>query len=125
MTYAMTLDHSWEIMSEEEMYDVNGGFYMNSGAVQATVMHLASGSPISATAIATAIKFSASWLGVKFGALGGPLGMATGFVLGTWLVTQSAVIAERLFSAFGRGKGIQWGIDTIWIAIPVITGEIR
>ena len=25
MTYAMTLDHSWEIMSEEEMYDVNGG----------------------------------------------------------------------------------------------------
>jgi len=26
MTYAMTLDNSWEIMNEEEMYDVNGGF---------------------------------------------------------------------------------------------------
>lgn len=25
MTYAMTLDNSWEIMSEDEMYDVNGG----------------------------------------------------------------------------------------------------
>ncbi len=25
MTYAMTLDNSWELMSEEEMYDVNGG----------------------------------------------------------------------------------------------------
>ena len=25
MTYAMTLDNSWEMMSEEEMYDVNGG----------------------------------------------------------------------------------------------------
>jgi len=25
MTYAMTLDNSWEIMNEEEMYDVNGG----------------------------------------------------------------------------------------------------
>ena len=29
MTYAMTLDHSWEIMSEEEMYDVNGGDSLN------------------------------------------------------------------------------------------------
>ena len=25
MTYAMTLDNSWELMTEEEMYDVNGG----------------------------------------------------------------------------------------------------
>ena len=25
MTYAMTLDNSWEMMSEDEMYDVNGG----------------------------------------------------------------------------------------------------
>ena len=25
MTYAMTLDNSWEIMNEDEMYDVNGG----------------------------------------------------------------------------------------------------
>ncbi len=25
MTYAMTLDNSWEIMCEEEMYDINGG----------------------------------------------------------------------------------------------------
>jgi len=25
MTYAMTLDNSWEVMNEEEMYDVNGG----------------------------------------------------------------------------------------------------
>jgi len=29
MTYAMTLDNSWELMSEEEMYDVNvGGNFM-------------------------------------------------------------------------------------------------
>ncbi|MFH5880853.1 hypothetical protein [Liberiplasma polymorphum] len=26
MTYAMTLDNSWELMTEEEMYDVNGGW---------------------------------------------------------------------------------------------------
>ena len=26
MTYAMTLDNSWELMTEDEMYDVNGGF---------------------------------------------------------------------------------------------------
>jgi len=25
MTYGLTLDNSWELMSEEEMYDVNGG----------------------------------------------------------------------------------------------------
>lgn len=25
MTYAMTFDNSWELMSEDEMYDVNGG----------------------------------------------------------------------------------------------------
>ncbi|MDY0278596.1 MAG: hypothetical protein RBQ97_10995 [Acholeplasma sp.] len=25
MTYAMTLDNAWELMTEDEMYDVNGG----------------------------------------------------------------------------------------------------
>ncbi len=29
MTYAMTLDNSWELMSEEEMYEVNGGGQIN------------------------------------------------------------------------------------------------
>ena len=27
MTYAITLDNSWEMMSEDEMYDVNGGLW--------------------------------------------------------------------------------------------------
>jgi len=31
MTYAMTLDNSWELMTEDEMYDVNGGFLGWSG----------------------------------------------------------------------------------------------
>lgn len=31
MTYAMTLDNSWELMNEEEMYDVNGGGLFASG----------------------------------------------------------------------------------------------
>ncbi|MDX9691945.1 MAG: hypothetical protein RBT45_05755 [Acholeplasmataceae bacterium] len=26
MTYAMTLDNSWELMNEDEMYEINGGF---------------------------------------------------------------------------------------------------
>jgi len=26
MSYAMTLDNSWDVMSEDEMYDVNGGW---------------------------------------------------------------------------------------------------
>ena len=26
MTYTMTLDNSWELMSEDEMYEVNGGW---------------------------------------------------------------------------------------------------
>lgn len=30
MTYAMTLDNSWKLMSEEEMYDVNGGISFDS-----------------------------------------------------------------------------------------------
>jgi len=30
MTYAMTLDNSWEIMSEDEMYDVNGGLSLGT-----------------------------------------------------------------------------------------------
>lgn len=30
MTYAMTLDNSWEIMDENEMYDVNGGKYLGT-----------------------------------------------------------------------------------------------
>jgi len=33
MTYAMTLDNSWELMSEDEMYDVNGGIQIGSNYV--------------------------------------------------------------------------------------------
>lgn len=32
MTYAMTLDNSWELMTEEEMYDVNGGAVFFQGS---------------------------------------------------------------------------------------------
>ena len=38
MTYAMTLDHSWEIMSEDEMHDVNGGnWYLDNSQVRSLV----------------------------------------------------------------------------------------
>jgi len=32
MTYAMTLDNSWELMTEDEMYDVNGGWTTYQGS---------------------------------------------------------------------------------------------
>ena len=43
MTYAMTLDNSWELMTEEEMYDVNGGIsktyyeYLSGGSAIAWI----------------------------------------------------------------------------------------
>ncbi|MBV1708985.1 MAG: hypothetical protein KMY54_03920 [Erysipelothrix sp.] len=44
MTYAMTLDHSWEIMSEDEMHDVNGGWTAYRGAAAFAQISVISGS---------------------------------------------------------------------------------
>ena len=37
MTYAMTLDNSWELMTEDEMYDVNGGGSIYTWMVSAPI----------------------------------------------------------------------------------------
>jgi len=52
MTYAMTLDNSWEIMSEDEMYDVNGGMTVATMALMIDASLIAASLVIGAVAIA-------------------------------------------------------------------------
>jgi len=59
MTYGLTLDNSWELMSEEEMYDVNGGdgisFWTKAAIIAAAVA--------SAALLTVAIVYFQFWLG--------------------------------------------------------------
>jgi len=87
MTYAMTLDNSWELMTEDEMYDVNGGStqtYVGGAAVKEITNMLAN---------------VAGWatLAFKFGAflLGGTLTFATGV---------GAIVA------FASAMGLAWSL---------------
>jgi hypothetical protein len=75
MTYAMTLDNSWELMTEDEMYDVNGGGRITITLAKNFVMGTAAlifgaGVPAALAAIApTLVPQMAAWIAaaVPFG----------------------------------------------------------
>ncbi|MCU0104453.1 hypothetical protein N7603_02130 [Acholeplasma vituli] len=67
MTYAMTLDNSWELMTEDEMYDVNGG-----------------------GTIALSIRISAETIGA---AVGAGIGVYVGYLVGV-LAVKLGLIAS-------------------------------
>lgn len=59
MTYAMTLDNSWELMTEDEMYDVNGGVsFWTKAAVIASAVAVAA-------FLTVAIVYFQFWLGAS------------------------------------------------------------
>ncbi|NLK12912.1 MAG: hypothetical protein GX312_04875 [Candidatus Phytoplasma sp.] len=60
MTYAMTLDNSWELMSEDEMYEVNGGMTVSELALIIDVGLITASFVIGAVSIA-----QSSWTAAK------------------------------------------------------------
>jgi len=114
MTYAMTLDNSWEIMTEEEMYDVNGGFYLSNrdltGILVAVGINPLGGFlwGLGIYKLGALISSKAALLGAKIGGtIGGIVGSAVGALLGLGLVgSMSLKMADALIQ--GKGISVTW-----------------
>lgn len=110
MTYAMTLDNSWELMSEEEMYDVNGGAsidlyyisYNDLGALLGAAMM----SGITVAYAYTAVNLFATTVAVTIPALG--------LVLAAYILAHGAQFAWAIVDAVGSRKGIMIQANTFW-----------
>jgi hypothetical protein len=85
MTYAMTLDNSWNIMSEEEMYDVNGGVsFWTKTAIIASAIAVAA-------MLTVAIVYFQFWLGATI------MKLAIGaYITKLGAVTVATIIAGSL-----------------------------
>lgn len=122
MTYAMTLDHSWEIMSEDEMHDVNGGMYVPDSTIQAIAFAIGVNAATTIPAAMTAIKIGA---GIMAGWLAGlPGGNIIGVAGATYLMANVSSIAPAFVSAVVRRRGMDIGIDW-WFALPVLSFSAR
>ena len=64
MTYAMTLDNSWELMSEEEMYDVNGGGLFDK-AINKAIDFVKSGVAWTLVALGAKMTFTQIYAGLS------------------------------------------------------------
>lgn len=120
----LVMPSSYAVMDTEEMTYTDGGLYFNKSAVQGIVMSVCS-YPSSVSVIANGIKASCVWVSVKLGAAFGAAGWAIGCALSTWVWSQAAVIAERLFSAVMRKKGVDFKVGWQWGIIPCVEGTIR
>ncbi len=84
MTLAMALDNSFEIMNEDEMYDVNGGKWIDVHVHDSFVDSALGMEFGTATKMATATYCTV--LGMKLGlAAGGIYGMAFGAIMGAFI----------------------------------------
>lgn len=107
MTYAMTLDNSWELMSEDEMYDVNGGITFGSNYIYFTYNDLAA--TVGAVAMGYGTFYSAASLAALFIAntawLNGIVGVGT--LIWGLLGVSSIIIGGFLLEAARTQKGLE------------------
>ncbi|GEM_PF-6376939 len=117
MTYAMTLDNSWELMSEEEMYDVNGGaVYISNSTLVGMFSWLASFSVTTIVAYATVIKTTLAAF-VTGLSLGTAVAIAA-FIIGT----DTLGLAIELSSALTSGLGLEISLNYkkfLGVSIPI------
>ena len=106
MTYAMTLDNSWELMSEEEMYDVNGGaVYIPNGTLVGMFSWLASYSVATIFAYASIIK-------TTLAAFVTGLSLGTAAVIAAFIIgTDTIGLAIELSSALTSGLGLEISLN--------------
>lgn len=117
MTYAMTLDNSWELMSDEEMYEVNGGaVYISNSTLVGMFSWLASFSVTTIVAYATVIKTTLSAF-VTGLSLGTAVAIAA-FIIGT----DTLGLAIELSSALTSGLGLEISLNYkkfLGVSIPI------
>ena len=106
MTYGLTLDNSWELMSEEEMYDVNGGaVYIPNSTLVGMFSWLASFSVTTIVAYATVIK-------TTLAAFVTGLSLGTAAAIGLFILgTDTLGLAIELSSALTSGLGLEISLN--------------
>ncbi len=116
-----TLDNSFEIMNDSDMFDVNGGAYFSKNQVlgiSATLVGF--GAPLILLGMVGYKKFmlltiagiwkASSTLGVIFGAVGLVVGLLIGAVAST--------IASGFVNALIQGKGLKLGVKKTFFGMP-------
>jgi len=127
MTYAMTLDNSWELMTEEEMYDVNGGLYLNQGFVDSLLIGIIGSVNANAFGIAgtaTLVKGSAGFIIASLSPLGAA-GIVIGVLGSAYVISHAWEIAEALVTSSVHRKGIDVNFGWKWGVIPWIVFSAR
>lgn len=131
MTYAMTLDNSWAIMNEEEMYDVNGGWdmYISHSKIKGILGDVITNyGPINAAMIAggSTTLFAMVWASMK--TYSGLVALGAIPVWGQIAVAAigliSLAVVGTLLGAYLAGKGIKiWAnVDFSWFSVSVDVG---
>jgi len=116
MTYAMTLDNSWELMSEEEMYNVNGGYYIANSAIN-TLVAFASGAALTTAGRVGYIKLGTAFASMFVWGFGIP---AIGPLLAVYVAGNTVHFGAKLAivgSAFSIGSFAGILIKTIYDGI--------
>ncbi len=122
MTYAMTLDNSWELMSEDEMYDVNGGQTFTGLAAWAQITEMLAvtfglfvlGGKLAAAATATV------WTGIGtvIGILAA-VGATASILAGIWDATN--IVTAITFTVTGGGFNYNY-VGLFGIGVYLVTG---
>lgn len=100
MTYAMTLDNSWELMTEDEMYDVNGGGSLNISISKEFIVGAAQAIATGGTAAALAYLYPtltvniAIWLLVSTSLGPVAMGIMASFAAGAVVALGSYIVGE-------------------------------
>ncbi len=112
--YSLALDNSWLVMNEDEMYDVNGGYYIANSAI-ITLVSFAGGA-----ALTTAGQAGYVQLGLAFGSMFSFLyaipiiGPLTAYVLANVLH-----LGVKIADVFLRGKGLDIGLAWYGLKLTV------
>ncbi|QWB99708.1 class IIb bacteriocin, lactobin A/cerein 7B family [Mycoplasmatota bacterium] len=115
MTYAMTLDNSWELMTEDEMYDVNGGYYIANSAIN-TLVAFAGGAALTTTGKVGYVKLGTAFASMFVWVFGIP---GIGPLLALYIGANTAHFGAKLADAFLQGKGLDIGLKWYGLKLTV------
>jgi len=98
MTYAMTLDNSWELMTEDEMYDVNGGWFNWKEALAAGIIATITGAVLT-------FRFETAFAA----AMGSTAVHSVGFIVRGALYALISTVSLMVIK-----DALMWIINVIW-----------
>jgi hypothetical protein len=116
MTYGMTLDNSWEIMSEEEMYDVNGGVTISNSTLDGILIALGI-NPLGTVLYAIGAYKLGAMVAGAIAALPTPISWAIAAYVSMFLYD----LGSGFITAVVHNKDLEIGFGWKWGVIPVLT----